>query len=72
MKRIIIIITLLFATAFSAFAQVEEEIANYQSNRDLMVKARDYIKDKVMVGDFAKVKEAKDYALTLKIGRAHV
>ena len=71
MKRIIIIITLLFATAFSAFAQVEEEIANYQSNRDLMVKARDYIKDKVMVGDFTKVKEAKDYALTLKDGSAN-
>ena len=66
MKRCVLIIVLLFATAFSAFAQIEDEIANYQSNRELMVKARDYIKDKVVDGDFAKVKEAKDYALTLK------
>lgn len=66
MKRIILILTLLLSTAFSAFAQIEDEIANYQSNRELMVKARDYIKDKVVDGDFAKVKDAKDYALTLK------
>lgn len=66
MKRIILILTLLLSTAFSAFAQIEDEIANYQSNRELMEKARDYIKDKVVDGDFAKVKEAKDYALTLK------
>ena len=46
MKRYIVIIALLFATAFSAFAQIEDEIANYQSNWELMVKARDYIKDK--------------------------
>lgn len=66
MKRCVLIIVLLFTTAFSAFAQIEDEIANYQSNRELMVKARDYIKDKVVAGDFAKVKDAKDYALTLK------
>ena len=66
MKRCVLVIVLLFTTAFSAFAQIEDEIANYQSNRELMVKARDYIKDKVVDGDFAKVKEAKDYALTLK------
>ncbi len=71
MKRSIFTLVFLFATVFPAFAQVEEEIANYQSNRELMVKARDYIKDKVMVGDFAKVKEAKDYALTLKDGSAN-
>ena len=46
MKRIILILTLLLPTAFTAFAQIEDEIANYQSNWELMVKARDYIKDK--------------------------
>ena len=71
MKRSIFTLVFLFATVFPAFAQIEDEIANYQSNRELMVKARDYIKDKVMVGDFAKVKEAKDYALTLKDGSAN-
>ena len=67
MKRIILILTLLLPTAFTAFAQIEDEIANYQSNWELMLKARDYIKDKVVDGDFTKVKEAKDYALTLTL-----
>ena len=46
MKRSVFTLFLLLATAFMAFAQIEDEIANYQSNRELMLKARDYIKDK--------------------------
>jgi len=59
-------LTLLLPIAFSAFAQIEEEVANYQPKTELMMKARGLIKERLKVGDFSKVKEIKDYALTLK------
>ncbi len=66
MKRTLLTLTILLATAFSAFAQIEEEVANYQPNTELMMKARGLMEEKLKEGDFSKVKEIKDYALTLK------
>lgn len=66
MKRTILIIAILIATAFTAFAQIEDEVVNYQPKTELMMKARGLIEEKLKEGDFSKVKEIKDYALTLK------
>ena len=64
MKRSILIIALLFATAFSAFAQVEEEIQ--QSKTERIAKGRAYLLEKFLDRDYDKVMEAKDYLLTLE------
>lgn len=64
MKRIIIIITLLFATAFSAFAQIEDEIQ--QSKKEKIEKGRAYLLEKFLERDYDKVTEIKDYLLGLE------
>ena len=64
MKRCVLIIVLLFATAFPAFAQVEEEIQ--QSKAERIAKGRAYLLEKFLDRDYDKVKEAKDYLLTLE------
>lgn len=64
MKRCVLIIVLLFATAFSAFAQVEEEIQ--QSKTERIAKGRAYLLEKFLDRDYDKVMEAKDYLLTLE------
>lgn len=64
MKRIILILTLLLPTAFSAFAQVEEEIQ--QSKAERIAKGRAYLLEKFLDRDYDKVREIKDYLLTLE------
>ncbi len=64
MKRCVLIIVLLFTTAFSAFAQVEEEIQ--QSKAERIAKGRAYLLEKFLDCDYDKVMEAKDYLLTLE------
>lgn len=64
MKRCVLIIVLLFATAFPAFAQVEEEIQ--QSKTERIAKGRAYLLEKFLDRDYDKVMEAKDYLLTLE------
>ena len=64
MKRCVLIIVLLFATAFSAFAQIEEEIQ--QSKAERIAKGRAYLLEKFLDRDYDKVMEAKDYLLTLE------
>ena len=59
MKRSVFTLFLLLATAFTAFAQIEDEIANYQSNWELMLKARDYIKDKARLCFVVDVEKSK-------------
>lgn len=65
MKKCLFFVVLMFATAFSAFAQIEDEVVNYQPKTELMMKARGLIEEKLKEGDFSKVKKIKDYALTL-------
>lgn len=64
MKRSILIIALLFATAFSAFAQIEDEIL--QSKAEKIVKGRAYLIEKFLDRDYDKVKEIKDYLLGIE------
>ena len=64
MKRSIFTLVLLFATAFSAFAQIEEEIQ--QSKVEKISKGRAYLLEKFLDRDYDKVMEAKDYLLTLE------
>ena len=64
MKRIILILTLLLPTAFSAFAQIENEIE--QSKKEKIAKGRAYLLEKFLDRDFDKVKEIKDYLLELE------
>ena len=64
MKRSIFTLVLLFATAFSAFAQVEEEIQ--QSKAEKISKGRAYLLEKFLDRDYDKVREIKDYLLTLE------
>ena len=52
--------------AIPSFAQIEEEIANYQPKLELMTKARGLMIDELSKGNFSKVKQIKDYALTLE------
>ncbi|MBR7024207.1 MAG: hypothetical protein IKI09_12190 [Bacteroidales bacterium] len=64
MKRTILTLTLLLATAFPAFAQVEEEIQ--QSKTERIAKGRAYLLERFFDRDYDKVMEAKDYLLTLE------
>lgn len=64
MKRSIFTLVLLFATAFSALAQVEEEIQ--QSKAEKISKGRAYLLEKFLDRDYDKVREIKDYLLTLE------
>lgn len=66
MKKTFIAFVLLFVMAAPSFAQIEEEIANYQPKLELMQKARGLMIEELKKGDFAKVKEIKDYTLTLE------
>ena len=61
MKRNILLLALLLATAFSAFAQIEEEIQ--QSKTEKIAKGRAYLLEKFLDRDYDKVKEIKDYLL---------
>ena len=64
MKRITIVLALLFATAFSAFAQIEDEIQ--QSKKEKIEKGRAYLLEKFLDRDYDKVREIKDYLLELE------
>ncbi len=64
MKRIILILTLLLPTAFSAFAQIEDEIQ--QSKKEKIEKGRAYLLEKFLERDYDKVTEIKDYLLGLE------
>ena len=64
MKRRIFIIALLLATAFSSFAQIEDEIQ--QSKTEKIFKGRAYLLEKFLDRDYAKVKEIKDYLMGLE------
>ena len=64
MKRKILLLILLFATAFPAFAQIEDEIQ--QSKTEKISKGRAYLLEKFLDRDYDKVKEIKDYLMTLE------
>ena len=64
MKRNILLLALLFVAAFPAFAQIEEEIQ--QSKKEKIAKGRAYLLEKFLDRDYDKVKEIKDYLLTLE------
>lgn len=64
MKRNILLLALLLATAFSAFAQIENEIM--QSKMEKISKGRAYLLEKFLDRDYDKVKEIKDYLLGLE------
>lgn len=64
MKRKILLLILLFAAAFPAFAQIEEEIQ--QSKAERIAKGRAYLLEKFLDRDYDKVQEIKDYLLTLE------
>ena len=64
MKRRILIIALLLVTAFSSFAQIEDEIQ--QSKTEKITRGRAYLLEKFLDRDYDKVMEAKDYLLTLE------
>ena len=64
MKRNILILVLLFASALPAFAQIEDEIQ--QSKTEKIAKGRDYLFEKFLDRDYDKVKEIKDYLMTLE------
>ena len=63
MKRYILLIVVLFATAFSSFAQIEDEIQ--QSKTEKIAKGRDYLLEKFLDRDYDKVKEIKDYLMEM-------
>ena len=64
MKRHFLLIVLLFAIAFPAFAQIEAEMQ--QSKTEKIIKGRAYLLEKFLDRDYDKVKEIKDYLLTLE------
>lgn len=64
MKRTILTLTIFLATAFSAFAQIENEIL--QSKMEKISKGRAYLLEKFLDRDYDKVKEIKDYLLGLE------
>lgn len=64
MKRNILILVLLFASAFPSFAQIENEIL--QSKTEKIAKGRAYLLEKFLDRDYDKVKEIKDYLMTLE------
>lgn len=61
MKRQFLVLAFLLATAFPAFAQIENEIL--QSKTERIEKGRAYLLEKFLVRDYDKVKEIKDYLL---------
>lgn len=63
MNRHIILIALLFATVFSGFAQIEDEIQ--QSKKQKIEKGRGYLLEKFIDRDYQKVKEIKDYLMEM-------
>ena len=64
MKRNILLLVLLFATAFSAFAQIENEIQ--QSKKQKIEKGRAYLLEKFIDRDYEKVKEIKDFLMEME------
>ena len=64
MKRNILILVLLFASAFPAFTQIENEIQ--QSKSEKITKGRAYLLEKFLDRDYDKVKEIKDYLLEME------
>lgn len=64
MRRSIIVVFLLFAAAFPAFAQIEDEIQ--QSKKEKIEKGRAYLLEKFLERDYDKVTEIKDYLLELE------
>ena len=64
MKRTFLTLTILLATVFSAFAQIENEIL--QSKKEKIAKGRVYLLEKFLDRDYDKVKETKDYLLGLE------
>lgn len=64
MKRKILLLILLFATVFPTFAQIEDEIQ--QSKTEKIAKGRAYLLEKFLDRDYDKVKEIKDYLMTLE------
>ena len=64
MKRHILLLVLLFATACPSFAQIENEIL--QSKTEKIAKGRAYLLEKFLDRDYDKVKEIKDYLMTLE------
>jgi len=63
MKRHILLIVLLFAMVFSAFAQIEDEFQ--QSRKEKIEKGRAYLLEKFIDRDYEKVKEIKDYLMEM-------
>ena len=65
MKRKLFLLGLLMVImAMPAFAQIETEI--YQSKSEQVRKGRDFLLEKFLDRDYAKVKEIKDYLLSLE------
>lgn len=64
MKRHILLLALLLVTAIPTFAQIENEIL--QSKKEKIAKGRAYLLEKFLDRDYDKVKETKDYLLTLE------
>ena len=64
MKQKILILTFFFAMVFSGFAQIEVEIQ--QSKTEKIAKGRAYLLEKFLDRDYDKVKEIKDYLMTLE------
>ena len=63
MKRYLLLIVVLFATAFSSFAQIEDEIQ--QSKKEKIAKGRAYLLEKFIERDYEKVREIKDYLMEM-------
>lgn len=63
MKRYLLLIVVLFATAFSSFAQIEDEIQ--QSKKEKIAKGRAYFLEKFIERDYEKVREIKDYLMEM-------
>lgn len=66
MKKTFIAFVLLFVMAAPSFAQIEEEIANYQPKSESITKARCLMVEKIKQKDFEKVKEIKNYLLEIE------
>lgn len=64
MKRHILLLALLLVTAIPTFAQIENEIL--QSKKEKIAKGRAYLLEKFLDRDYDKVKETKDFLLTLE------
>lgn len=63
-KSLVLILAILFAIGSSGYAQIEEEILLSKSTR--IEKGRAFVLEKFLDRDYAKVKEAKDYLLSLE------